>query len=192
MAKAAVKSRMREEVIEEDRAPARLERPEAVPKGRAVAVGRDGKPVWRKVSGNADQFAVDPRMIPDGWSYEWKRETIYNEPDPAYQAELASNGWTPVPCERHDGVFLPHGTQGAIRRGGLILMERPAILTEEARIEDKRNADRALRSAYEVRGLMNADPSFVDFDHGGAQKASFVNREVERAPARERTYAIDE
>lgn len=192
MAKAAVKNRMREEPVEEERMPSRMERAEAVPKGRAVAIGRDGKPIWRRVTGNVDQYHVDPRIIPDGWTYEWKRETIYNEPDPAYQAELASNGWTPVPAERHDGIFLPVGTTGAIRRGGLILMERPSILTEEARREDKRNADAALRSAYEVRGLMNADPGFVDFDHNGARKASFVNREVERAPSRDRAYAIDD
>ena len=27
---------------------------------------------------NTDQYFIDPYIVPEGWSYEWKRKTIYN------------------------------------------------------------------------------------------------------------------
>src|ERR1700744_5880580 len=46
-----------------------------------------------------DEFFIDQRAIPDGWSYEWKRHTILGAEDPSYQVHLARGGWEPVPAE---------------------------------------------------------------------------------------------
>src|SRR5215469_4695105 len=55
-----------------------------------------------------DELALDGITIPDGWSYEWKRQTVYGKSDPAYDTRLARTGWEPVPSERHPQM-MPKG-----------------------------------------------------------------------------------
>lgn len=99
----------------------------------------------RKRRGNVDPLWIDPRDIPAGTTYEWKRQTVYGMRNPGYEVALAENGWEPVPVSRHRG-FMPPGWKGSIERDGLILMERPAYLTEEARQEDQMMARENLRA----------------------------------------------
>lgn len=84
-----------------------------------------------------DPFHFNPRIIPDGVSYEWKRMSVYGQQDPEHQVNLRENHWRPVPASRHPEL-MPDGydKQGAITRKGMVLMERPAYLTQEARQED--------------------------------------------------------
>ena len=86
-----------------------------------------------------DDFFIPQEMIPPGWSYEWKRKSVLGQEDPAYAVSLARKGWEPVPADRHPS-FMPDGARFAtIERKGMVLMERPLELTEEAReIERKR------------------------------------------------------
>jgi len=102
-----------------------------------VATDRMGRPVVRKRLSSMDRYYVNPDRIEKGWSYEWKRWSVFNQEDPSYMISLQENGWTPVPAERHPEL-VPNGVGGdsAIIRDGMILMERPAILTEEAKQED--------------------------------------------------------
>jgi len=92
-----------------------------------------------------DRFHIDPRIIPDGWTYEWKRKTIYNQEDPAYQVRLASAGWEPVPASRHPEL-MPIGNFSTIERDGMILMEAPKELTDEARDVELRRARNQVRA----------------------------------------------
>ena len=89
-----------------------------------------------------DDFYVDPSVIPAGWSYEWKMLTVLGKEDPAYQVSLARTGWEAVPAKRHPEM-MPHDyKEAAITRRGMILMERPKEITDEARnIEKKRARD---------------------------------------------------
>lgn len=80
-----------------------------------------------------DDFYIDTREIPDGWTYEWKRRTIAGQEDPAYQVSLARMGWEPVPAERHPNMMPINGQYTTIERKGMMLMERPMELSEEAR-----------------------------------------------------------
>lgn len=149
-----------------------------VPAGRAVAVGRDGQPLWRHApQGGADPFAIDPALIPPGWVYEWKRYSVMNQVDHAYQASLArQGGWTPVMAETHDGVFLPLGSKGAIIINGLILMERPVELHREAHRDEKTAADSIMSRARVERGLqVPGGVTGVSTQTAAAQQASFVN-----------------
>ncbi len=91
----------------------------------------------RKGGSNIDRFGVPPGMIPDGMSWEWKRETTTGKPDPTYMAFLYDQGWEPVEQERYPTF--------PVRRDGLILMERPMELTIEARAEEKAAARDAVR-----------------------------------------------
>jgi hypothetical protein len=93
-----------------------------------------------------DDFYIDPRDIPPGWSYEWKRKTVLGQEDPAYMVSLARKGWEPVPASRHPHM-MPEGwtATATIERKGLILMERPLELTEEQREIDRRAAINQVR-----------------------------------------------
>jgi len=124
-----------------------------VPRDRAVAYDRDGQPLYRRVTGQGDKYAIDPRIVEKGWVYEWKRSTVFNQPDPGYEAELAQNGWRAVPAERHPGIFMGAGATGPVIRDGLILMERPAALNEEERAMSLRSAQDAVRNVKRQHGL---------------------------------------
>lgn len=160
------------------------------PPGRAVAMGRDGKPIYRQSSSTAhDPFAIDPSIVPDGWVYEWKRYSIYNQVDHTHQARLARIGrWTPVPASRHDGMFLPPGSDGAIIHDGLILMERPAVLHQEAMMEEKMTADAAMRRAKSERALAPAS-SGVSTNTIEARQATFMRQS---APTAEDIAALND
>jgi hypothetical protein len=97
---------------------------------------------------NTDQYFIDPYMVPEGWSYEWKRKTIYNQEDPSYQVRLADAGWTPVPATRdaRHKAMMPTGNYATIERDGMILMERPKELTDEAKSIELRRARNQVRA----------------------------------------------
>lgn len=107
-----------------------------------VAVGRKGQTVTRTRKGGIDQYHIDPSIVPDGWEYQWNAVSVIGNTDIVRSSvlQMESNGWEPVPAERHDGVFLAKGKKGEIVVGGLRLEERPKILCDEARAEDLRNA----------------------------------------------------
>ncbi|MDE2106460.1 MAG: hypothetical protein KGL39_55100 [Patescibacteria group bacterium] len=87
-----------------------------------------------------DEFYINPDDVPEGWTYEWKRKTIMGAEDPAYQVSLARAGWEPVPTSRHPSYMPDTGQYPIIERKGMVLMERPAEIHEEARARDYRRA----------------------------------------------------
>jgi hypothetical protein len=91
-----------------------------------------------------DDFKAPP--APEGWTYEWKRRTVYGQEDPAYQVELKRMGWEEVPTSRHPDMMPFGGDHRHIERKGLMLMERPTELVEEARDAEKRRARLQMRA----------------------------------------------
>jgi len=92
-----------------------------------------------------DDFYIDLSEIPDGWTYEWKRKTVLGQEDPAYQVQLARMGWEPVPASRHPR-YMPEGAKYAsIERKGMVLMERPKELSDEARQIELKKARNQIR-----------------------------------------------
>ena len=87
-----------------------------------------------------DKFYIDPRIIPAGWSYEWKTHTVLNAENPGYQVTLARRGWEAVPAYRHPEMMPANYKGNTIDREGQRLMERPLEITEEAKALDKRRA----------------------------------------------------
>ena len=88
------------------------------------------------VNEGGDKFYVDADMIPEGWAYEWKRRLLLGAEDPSHMVELARSGWEPVPLNRDNKhlAMMPAGWAGnTIERDGMILMERPSEVVEEAR-----------------------------------------------------------
>lgn len=108
--------------------------------GRVEVEGHGGVKLSRKRSGNTDPYAVPPHLIPTGWDYQWNTYTVAGQEAVDSQILMAENGWRPVPCERHSGIFMPEGHKGQILRGGMRLEERPSALGEEAKQEEYEKA----------------------------------------------------
>lgn len=110
-----------------------------------------------------DEFYIKQEWIPDGWSYEWKRKSVLNQEEPSYQVSLAEGGWEAVPVERHPHM-MPVGWRGAvIERKGMVLMERPAEITEAVKAIDlKRARDQVRQKEEQLNGAPAGDRSPFD------------------------------
>jgi hypothetical protein len=93
-----------------------------------------------------DDFYIPLDEIPDGWTYEWKRHTIYGQEDPAYQIQLARAGWEPVPVARHPWMMPNNTSTQTILRKGMILMQCPTEIIDERRASDLRKARMQVRA----------------------------------------------
>ncbi len=92
-----------------------------------------------------DEYYIELGIIPEGWSYEWKTRTILGAEDPAHQVALARKGWEVVPASRHPEL-MPMGYKGVeITRKGMVLMERPMEITQEALQASLRRARMQMR-----------------------------------------------
>jgi hypothetical protein len=100
-------------------------------------------------------FQIDRSAIPDGMSYEWSRVTYAGKEDVRQQARRQRHQWTPVPKKRHPEIVgreaAERDPEGAIIVDGLMLMERPAFVTEEA--DDIRTAKARDRVRNQVKSL---------------------------------------
>ncbi len=113
------------------------QRPQPSQREAEAAGGEDasGERLVRRRSRVDDKFYIAPGKIPTGWSYEWKRDKVYGMVDVDHQVNLRENHWRPVPASRHPEM-MPLGDNGPITKDGMVLMERPSYLTEDARQED--------------------------------------------------------
>ncbi len=154
--RAQARQQVREEVRPEVRADVREE-------ARQVAT----KKLELTEFDSEDQFHIDPRMIPPGMSWEWKAENIVGKPNTTRMTRYKINHWTEVPQDRYPGLVT--------RKEGMVLMERPAYLTEES---TKRQFKKAQQQARQVgaRIAETPDGTFTR-QHPSAQRNTFVNRE---------------
>lgn len=126
-----------------------------------------------------DKFYIDPKTIPDGWSYEWKTFTVLGKENPSYQVAMAHKGWEAVPCSRHPHL-MPINHQGeTIEREGMILMERPLEITQEAKARDLRIARAQVRGKEEQ--LAGAPVGTFGRDNKGTPLAN-VKKSFEHMP----------
>ena len=115
-----------------------------------------------------DEFAFDMRVIPDGWTYEWRTHTVQGKEDPSYAVQLDMKGWQPVPVQRHPEMMPKDYSGSTIVRKGMMLMERPKEITERARMLEKR---KALDQVRIKEDQLRAAPAgtFERGNHPGAQ-----------------------
>jgi hypothetical protein len=126
---------MRPDTVKEESPRDRAARRTAELRGHDTDLGDDGN----------DDFFIELGIIPDGWSYEWKTRTVLGAEDPAHQVALARRGWESVPASRHPEL-MPMGYTGAeITRKGMVLMERPMEITQEAKDATLRRARMQMR-----------------------------------------------
>lgn len=117
---------------------------------------------------------VPKQKIPSGMTYSWVRESTLNEPDPDNMTDRMIRGWQPVPASRHPEMVPPplpgyEGTEvTVIRRGGLILCEKPEEEVQMARRDrDLENIEMLQDIAWtgqEDPNLPRIDDSHVGFE----------------------------
>jgi len=147
-------------------------RAEPRPEGQREQIRTRG----RQRSGTIDKFHIDANLIPEGMSYEWKRVSVMGAPDPSYDQHMAEQAWEPVDTSRHP-QFMPVGHKGPIIRDGLMLMERPAALTQEARAEDRQMAREQVQ--VKERQLSNTPDGTFTRDHASARAVTKVSKSYE-------------
>jgi len=162
--------------IDETSEPKRRGRPplnRAAPRSEPVreAVRSDGR--RRRHATNDDRFAL-PGDVPEGLSYEWKRLAVLNKEDPFYIQSMRENGWEPVDASRHPG-WMPNGYTGAIVKDGMMLMERPQELTDEANAEMRQTAQNQVRDQIVQLGI--ASPGEFARQNRGGKPLVNVSRE---------------
>lgn len=113
-----------------------------------------------------------------GLSNEFKRTTYFGkEEDPDYHIGLMENGWEPLSLKSFPSFakLMPKGwSKDTFEKRGQILMVRPMYLTEEARREDKREADEQVKG--QLATLKDTGPGEA------ARTLAKVNRSYERSP----------
>lgn len=101
---------------------------------------------------SVDKFHIDRNRVPDGWEWEWKRDTTFGKEDPSYMSALLMSGWEPVPTDDMPEL-MPGMKEAAIRRDGMILMQRPKEISDLARERELRAARGQVRSNEAKMGM---------------------------------------
>ena len=114
----------------------------------------------------ADALAIDPRLKKEGFSYEWKSESVGGQPDPQHMNDLKENHWREVPTDRVKGAV--------VQLKGLRLMERPDYLTEDARREDYEIAIDQVRSVTDR--LRTTPKGQLTREHPSVERISGIKR----------------
>lgn len=133
------------------------ERPEPRPEGPRLQ---------RKRRRTENRFHIDPALIPPGMSWEWKAEKVLGQQQDDHLAQLRENHFKPVDQGKHPSVV--------VRKDGMILMERPLYLTQDAKREDLQAAIDQVRS---VGATINDTPSgTMTRNHPSARANTRINR----------------
>lgn len=127
-----------------------------------------------------DEFYISADMVPDGWTYEWKRRTVYGQEDPAYQVALARTGWEPVPARRHPEMMPVNWKGETIERKGMVLMQRPREITERVEQLDLRKARNQVRAKEQQ--LAAAPPGTMEKEFSDPRTRPQIKKSYEAMP----------
>lgn len=135
---------------------------------RETAPTEEGQKRVRRRRGTYDPYAIPLDMVPEGMTWEWKRVTNAGQPDPSHMANLVANGWEGVDSARVASLAAP-GATGPHVVNGMMLMERPTYLCEEAREEELSASLGRARQLEQQMGVSNPGelPRFTGRAPGG-------------------------
>ena len=105
-----------------------------------------------QIEDGTDEFYIPSEIVPDGWTYEWKRYIVFGKEDSTHQLALRRMGWEPVPRTRHPEMMPQNASESWIERKGMLLMERPSEITEEIRRKELFLARSQVRTKEEQLG----------------------------------------
>jgi hypothetical protein len=127
----------------------------------------------------ANEFDIPMDWVPEGWSYEWKRTHTTGKEDVDNMMTVHEAGWSPVPVDRHPEL-MPVGYKGAnIAKKGLMLMERPLLLTEAANQRTQREYAKVLADKRESLGETPAGTMPRDADNRVRPKVDMKYEQVD-------------
>jgi hypothetical protein len=121
-----------------------------------VAYDRQGNRLTRRGGGGShDPFKIPDDLKEQDWDYQWIRTSTYGQEDVSNQVNMGENGWRPIQADRPNwrGRFMPADYKGVIVKDGLMLVERPMLLTEQAKAEHHRDTSALTRQQREQFGL---------------------------------------
>ena len=123
--------------------------------GAVVAHDRDGNPIYRKRDALADPFAIPEDLQDPAWDRAWIRVSTYGQEDTSNQIARFENGWRFINADRpgFEARFMPPGYKGHIFKDGLALVERPMVLSEEARREENQIVKAQSRAQRQQFGM---------------------------------------
>lgn len=126
--------------VQESEPRRRGRRPKAAPQRAPQRAPGNGRTRTGRVAFSEDIYAIDRSRLPDHMDYQWVTKSVVGDDTGKVRADLVRfqmNGWEPV-----EASLLPqYGIEaGEINIGGLVLMQRPMEMTEEARAEDRAKA----------------------------------------------------
>ena len=117
-----------------------------------------------------DKFYIPPHLIPDGWTWEWKVWTVYNQENPTEISALLRAGWEFVEMKpEYADLVGPDYNQKRIFREGQVLMEVPTEVYEEFKSRDRRRAGLQVRQKEEQVAqspVPNLPPGFATDNKG--------------------------
>lgn len=88
------------------------------------------------------RFAIDFSRVPQGFTMEWKRETLFGLRDRRNLTTILANHWEPVPHKMQPHVYgkTATGDDEHVKVDGLGLYMRPTYLCDDAHLEDNETA----------------------------------------------------
>ena len=132
----------------------------------------NGPRLTRQRKRTDDRFYIPRSLVPAHMSWEWKREKVYGMPDLEHMTGLRENHWSPVDGKKYPGLIT--------HKDGMVLMERPKYLTDEARQEDFDIATSQVRTIVDKQLRQTPEGTFTR-DHPSARGATKLNSEYRSA-----------
>lgn len=132
-------------------------------------LGRDGEVLQRaRIDGSfVNEFEIPEHMRDPNWDLQWVRTSTIGKGDPSNVNMMMEQGWRPVTHKHYPNIFPDLKGQTHIERDGLMLMERPMSLTQQAIAEDRRSAIELRQVQAEAFGER---PLPDGFDKGGRSR----------------------
>lgn len=131
------------------------------------------------------QDVVDKIRFDYGRDLQWVTYEVLGKGEAAMRQDFEINGWEAVTQDMFDGIldgmYMKRGEKGEICYGGMVLMERPYELTEEARAEESKARTAAMKAQENMikggAGIQGLAPGF-EADHHTAVRGNVFNRSV--------------
>lgn len=138
------------------------EEPEAARRMTQRPDGQRSSTPRRRRQTSDNPFHIAAIEIPDGSTWEWKRVSTFGQVDVENQITAKEAGWLPVTWEMRDPMTRPPGLteigmKEPVIRKGLMLMERPVELTQEAIGEERQRANQQVTDKFRELGQAPAD-----------------------------------
>jgi|WetSurMetagenome_2_1015567.scaffolds.fasta_scaffold52419_4 hypothetical protein len=138
------------------RTPARTPTP-ALKRGEYL--GRGGKILRREREASHNPFDFPDSLKENGWSYQWCRADILGSGEFSEISKMRRVGWDYVKPDQLEGYFA-HDCKDMdhIEVAGMVLMERPEQMTQDARDEQLREANKHFAAQVNKRADIGENP----------------------------------